>query len=438
MRGLRSDHSLRTCSASVTLVAFLLWSLASGTPLFAQSLELPIGLATGSKEAQIALDGKRWTSLGHSSSPVYEGTLIRTGNGVASALLKDGTQIELQPRSLIEVSGSREAPVVKIAVGQMLFRIPPPSQTILVTPSVRYQALASNLGNGPAVTRVGAATPNSLDRMGEVFVNQRGGSRIGMRKGQMLAKPLNDPGLHIVKTGQSVYIPQVGERDSSFNALLAQALPATGGASRELTPSLATIPMYDPLGRSVGYCGYDGSFVVSPGITRDLQAPVPSLALPPDALARPDVTPVFTVEPAYVGNLLGPGFTEAGPLQCECRSIPVYDQAGRSPGYIRQDGTFVSSPGFTPPLTTPPLPRSYRPMHRPMPSRSSWSMEYTLGIFSAMAHSEIVNSPRPLRFAARRQCWLRPGLGLSSEAVQWGVDCLSGWRSSVAASRRLW
>ncbi len=353
MRNLRTDRSLRTWSALTTLVAFSMWSMASGTPVFAQSLELPLGLATGSKEAHLTLDGKRWTTLGHSSTPVYGGTVIRTGNGLASALLNDGTQLELQPRSVIEISGSRTAPVVKIAVGQVLFRIPPPSQTVLVTPSVRYQALSSDPAKGPAVTRISPATPNLFDRMGEIIVNPQAGSRIVMRQGEMLAKPLNDPGLHIVKTAQSVYIPQVGKSDPSFKALLAQALPPSGGGLKEVSPSVATIPVYDQSGRSLGYCGFDGSFVVSPGITRNLTTPVPPAAIPPDVTTRPDATPLFTVEPAYVGNLLGPAFTEAGPLRCECRPIPVYDQSGRSLGYIRQDGTFVSSPGFTPPLTNP-------------------------------------------------------------------------------------
>ncbi len=368
MRTLRTDRSLRTCSTLTTLVAFLMWSMASGTPSFAQSLELPLGLATGSKEAHLTLDAKRWTILGHSSSPVYEGTVIRTGNGLASALLNDGTQLELQPRSVIEISGSRTAPVVKIAVGQVLFRIPPPSQTVLVTPSVRYQALPSDPAKGPAITRASAATRNSLDRMGEIIVNPQAGSRIAMRQGEMLAKPLNDPGLHIVKTGQSVYIPAVGKIDPSFKALLAQALPPSGGGLKEVPPSVATIPVYDQSGRSLGYCGFDGSFVVSPDITRNLTTPVPPAAIPPDVTTRPDVTPLFTVEPAYVGNLLGPAFTEAGPLRCQCRPIPVYDQSGSSLGYIRQDGAFVSSPGFTPPLTNP-LPTVKLPPDAPSDAR---------------------------------------------------------------------
>ncbi len=368
MRTLCTDRPLRTWSALTTLVAFSMWSMASGTRVFAQSLELPLGLATGSKEAHLTLDGKRWTILGHSSSPVYEGTVIRTGNGLASALLNEGTQLELQPRSVIEISGSRTAPVVKIAVGQVLFRIPPPSQTVLVTPSVRYQALPSDPAKGPAVTRARAATRNSLDRMGEIIVNPQAGSRIAMRQGEMLAKPLNDPGLHIVKTGQSVYIPAVGKSDPSFKALLAQALPPSGGGLKEVPPSVATIPVYDQSGRSLGYCGFDGSFVVSSGITRNLTAPVSAGAIPPDALTRPDVIPVFTVEPAYVGNLLGPALIEAGPLRCECRPIPVYDQSGKSIGYIAQDGAFVSSPGITPPLTNP-LPTVKLPPDAPSDAR---------------------------------------------------------------------
>jgi hypothetical protein len=336
MRTLRTDRPLRTCSALTALVAFLMWSMPSGTPVFAQSLQLPLGLAAGSKEAHLTLDGKRWTTLGHSSTPVYEGTVIRTGNGLASALLKDGTQLELQPRSIIEISGSRAAPVVKIAVGRVLFRLPAPSKTVLVTPSVRYQALANGPAKGPAVTRVGAATPNSFDRMGEVIVNLRGGSRIELRQGEMLARPVNDPGLHIIKTGQSVYIPQVGKSDPPFKALLAQALP--GGPS---TLPVGAIPVYSADGKSVGYIIIDdGSFASSPGITPNLPNPVPAGTIPQDVTIPPGATPIFTAEPAYAGYILGDRFVAFVPLG---GAVPI---AGAGAGSIGAYGAGLAITGL--------------------------------------------------------------------------------------------
>ena len=49
-------------------------------PLGAQPLELPLGLATGSNDAQISLDGKKWDTLTAVSSLVFDKTMIRTGS----------------------------------------------------------------------------------------------------------------------------------------------------------------------------------------------------------------------------------------------------------------------------------------------------------------------------------------------------------------------
>ena len=239
MRVIRCKRFLRMCSTLAALLSFSIWSTASVVPLSAQAAALPLGLAAGAKEAQITLDGKHWATLASSSSPIYDGTTIRTGNGIASALLKDGTQLEVQPRSVIEISGSRTAPVVKIALGRVLFRLPASSTTVLVTPGVRYHSPTTVAAKSPTVTRVGGVNPHSSDQVGEIFVTGRGGSRIGLRQGEMQAKPVNDPGL-IVKTGQSVYIPLVDAGDPSLKALLTQALPEEA-ASR---PASA-IPLYD-------------------------------------------------------------------------------------------------------------------------------------------------------------------------------------------------
>lgn len=237
MRATRHDRSFRTRSTYLTLVSFLIWSMVSIVPPSASAAELPLGLATGSKEAHIAADGKQWVTLPASSNPVYEGTMIRTGKGTASALLKDGTQLELQPGTLIGFSGSRTAPVVKIAVGRVLFRLPASSRTVFATPTVRSQLEVSNLGDRTAIVKAKAATLSSTDAVGQIVVNPRGGSRIGLQQGEMLTTSVSDPGLHLVKAGQSVYIPQVGNPDPGFSVMLAQALPEeqAGGGGTSVT-----------------------------------------------------------------------------------------------------------------------------------------------------------------------------------------------------------
>lgn len=300
MRMIFHDRYFLTRCTYTTLAAFLAWSMAAVVPSTARAAELPMGLATGSKEAHMAIDGKQWASLPSSSSPVYEGTMIRTGKGTASALLKDGTQLELQPRTLVGLSGSRTAPVVKIAAGRVFFRVPVSSQTILVTPAVRYQAKVSNPQDAAPIVRATASVPSSTDLVGEIVVNSRGGSRLGLQKGEMLANSVSDPGFHIIKAGQSVYIPQVGNRDPGFSVMLAQVLPG------EPAPSglpAGAIPVYGQDGKSIGYI-LDGSFVSSSGITSNLLNPVPAATIPPDANIPPGARPIFTEYPAYAGYIL--------------------------------------------------------------------------------------------------------------------------------------
>lgn len=299
MRRIFHDRSFLTRCTYTTLAAFLAWSMAVVVPPTARAAELPLGLATGSKEAHIAADGKQWASLPASSNPVYEGTMIRTGKGAASVLLKDGTQLELQPGTLISLSGSRTAPAVKIAVGQVFFRLPASSHAVLVTPTVRYQAKVNNLKESAPIIKAKAPAPSSTDAVGQIVVNPRGGSRIGLQQGEMLTMSVSDPGLHLVKAGQSVYIPQVGASDPSFGVLLAQALPGEPSG----LPADA-IPVYGENGKSLGYLTADGSFTSSPGITPNLSNPVPAGTIPQDATIPPGATPIFTRTPSYAGYIL--------------------------------------------------------------------------------------------------------------------------------------
>ncbi len=281
-----------------TLASFLFWTMAAFVPPTAQAAEPTLGLATGLKDAQVTTDGQRWTALPSSSNPLYEGAMLRTGKGTASVLLKDGTQMELQPRTLVGLAGSRTAPVVKVAVGQVLFRVPSSSRAALVTPSVRYQTDNSNMGDRPAILKAKSSTLSTTDAVGAIVVNSRGGSRLSLQQGEMLAKSTGDPGLHIVKAGQSVYIPQVGASDPGFGVMLAQALPGNPSG----LPAGA-VPIYGENGNSIGYI-VDGSFTGSPGITSNLPNPVPSGTIPADANIPPGATPIFTGDPTYAGYIL--------------------------------------------------------------------------------------------------------------------------------------
>lgn len=311
MRATCHDRLFLTRCTYTTLVSFLVWSMTAFAPPTARAVESPLGLATGSREAQMTLDGKQWTALPASSNPIYDGTMIRTGKGTASVLLKDGAQLELQPRTLIELSGSRAAPAVKIAVGQLLFRVPTSSRTAFVTPSVRYQTENGNTRDHPTVLKAKTTTSSAADSVGTIVVNPRGGSRLGVQQGEMLAKSVSAPGFHIVKAGQSVYIPYAGPSDQSFSLMLAQALPGDPSGLPE-----GGIPVYGEDGKSLGYMTADGSFVSSPGITPNQPNPAPPGTIPPDANIPPGGIPIFTVQSpyTYIGYILDDKLVAYNPL----------------------------------------------------------------------------------------------------------------------------
>src|SRR5574337_730323 len=144
--------------------------------------------------------------------------------------------------------------------------------------------------------------PGSLTELASIspFCKPRRDPRLGLQKGEMLANSVSDPGTHIIKAGQSVYLPQVGSSDPGFGVLLAQALSPGEPSS---LPAGA-IPVYDANGKSVGYTTADGSFASSPGLTPNLPNPIPAGTIPQDATIPPSATPIFTATPEYAGYIL--------------------------------------------------------------------------------------------------------------------------------------
>jgi hypothetical protein len=217
----------RRISASGIVVAWLLGFLASVTLVAAQPLELPLGLATGSKEAQLSEDGKQWVALTAVSSLVFDGTMIRTGDGVAWVPLHDATQFELHQCGIVGVFGSKIATVVKIALSRVLFRLPASSETMLATPSVRFQITANSAAKGSAIVKVGAVAPNASDRVGWISVDRGGNSRIELLNGKLLARPVNGSGPRVVEAGQTADFPVNGngnDADPDFKTLREKAL----------------------------------------------------------------------------------------------------------------------------------------------------------------------------------------------------------------------
>jgi len=222
----------RSFSAFVTLIAFSAWSTALSGLSSAQPFQLPLGLATGSGEAEISDDGKQWAKLTPVSTPVFASTMIRTGNGLAWVSLHDrNQQVELHECGVVGIygsKGSRVAKAVKVAVGRVLFRFPVSPETVLATPPVQFHITAGSAAERSAVHRVGAVPPpNSSDRVGWISVESQGNSRIELLQGRMLARPSNGGSTQIVEPGQTAEFPvkeKGKEADPDFKTLRDKAL----------------------------------------------------------------------------------------------------------------------------------------------------------------------------------------------------------------------
>jgi len=249
----------RGASAFVTLVAFTVSATAFSGLSIAQPLELPLGLATGSKEAQISDDdGQHWTDLTAVSTPAFPRAMIRTGTGVAWAPLHDGTQFELHECGIVGIYGSRVATVVKIAAGRVLFRLPSSSETILATPTVRFQVSSSTATNRSAVIRVGAVPPNSFDRVGWIIVDLEGNSRIELLQGKILARPVNGNGSQIVEAGRTVEfrVKENGkDTDPDFKTLRDKKLACLCLPCAAWIPATAVASLASLLGPAVAAAG---------------------------------------------------------------------------------------------------------------------------------------------------------------------------------------
>jgi len=257
MSGIRRHRSLRKLSAFAALVVFALLSTVWTGPLSAQPLELPLGLATGSNEAEISVDGKKWDTLTAVSSLVFDKTMIRTRDSLAWVPLHDVTQFELHQCGVVGVYGSRAATVVKIAQSRALFRLPASSGTVFATPNVRFQIPASTATKRSGVLKVGGVgtpSPNSFDALGWIIVDggmnngERWRTRIEFLQGKLLAIPANGGGPQILEAGQIVdFMESPKEIDPDFKELRDKAFvagPCLPTVAAFLLPVSAAAPTF--------------------------------------------------------------------------------------------------------------------------------------------------------------------------------------------------
>jgi hypothetical protein len=190
-----------------TVAALLLVALSAitsegiaGTVRFNQ----PLGEIRGTSPAQLSFDGKGWISLGSGTFPVFDKTLIRARSGTVALTLSDGSRLEASPTTELAIAGMGSSTVVRVAEGNVLFRLPPSATTRLAMPGGVIQIAAIAMGGSGRVgaTRISAGSQRQRDTLG-VITAQRGGiPRVRLLSGEAFLISQNGSVTERLREGQ--------------------------------------------------------------------------------------------------------------------------------------------------------------------------------------------------------------------------------------------
>jgi len=263
--------------------------LLDAAPLPASSAIL--GTVRGPETARLSLNGgKSWLALGGRSLPVMPGTEIRSAGGNAQLALGDGSRISVMPFSSLKFSGTSHGTEVLLAYGRLAFSLAGRTSVEIVTPTARLEPIS-----GDAIA-------------GEVFVANTGLTGLQMSRGTLNVRALSQPHRIMLASVEPVFLPAPPSMPGVYFS-----------SDTPDAPPLHAKGVFTPDGRSIGYVGRDGSFVIAPGYTRHLtRAFSPKLVRVamnaiPERDRIEDATPLFDVNGGYVGYLSGPVFYAQAP-----------------------------------------------------------------------------------------------------------------------------
>jgi hypothetical protein len=153
-----------------------------GMPRFNQ----PLGEVRGTSPAQVSFDGRTWTSLGSSTLPVFDRTLIRARSGIIALTFPDGSRLEASPTTELAISRTASHTNVLVAQGNVLFRMRPSARIRLAIPGGVIQT--DNVGTSsmarPVPTRVSDGLQGKKDTWGVVTVQKSGLPRVRLFSGE--------------------------------------------------------------------------------------------------------------------------------------------------------------------------------------------------------------------------------------------------------------
>ena len=187
----------------------------------------PVGTVQAFGQVAVQAPGLAYAPAGPASTPVFAGTEVKTGKGVAILALGDGTRLHVQPGGAVTLSQAPSPVTVRIAKGTTLgFRIPATGAVILATPTAQIENPGTRLAGMPVASVIPLA--------GTIRVDASGATHVQMQQGEVLVRPDKGTRAQIASPGTEVTVPGPGQ------ILVAQveegaAAAAAAGAAGEVT-----------------------------------------------------------------------------------------------------------------------------------------------------------------------------------------------------------
>jgi hypothetical protein len=305
-------------------------ALALLTPAEAWGAGASLGTARGVRSAVLSFDsGNRWLPLGGRSLPLLDGARIRSGDGAVFLDLTDGSRINLLPFSDLHVTQTGDAVRATLKQGRMTFRLPTSAKVAIETPAARLE---------PVRTAV---------MVGELFAGQTTGLK--MTRGTLKLRDRSGRAPALVASREPAFVPAPPAMKGPLFTSDAAGETVSGGGRA----------VFDAKGRSLGYLGRDGRFVLHPGYTADLTGPFAprvfqvAMANIPET-SRAYAEPLFDVNGTYVGYVAGPAF--------HAQAQPAAPGAGAAepgsprPGQVAPTAAVISAAARIPGVGSAPRP----------------------------------------------------------------------------------
>jgi hypothetical protein len=184
----------------VALSAFTPEAIA-GTPLFNR----PLGEIRGTAPAQVSFDGKNWISLGSGTLPVFDKMLIKARSGIVALTLSDGSRLEVSPTTELAIAVMGPSTTIRVAEGNVLFRLRPASSIRLSMPGGIIQAAGAGMGrsdHNPIATRVSVGAQAQQDTLGVITAQKGGIPRVRLLSGEAFLVSQNGSVTERLREGQ--------------------------------------------------------------------------------------------------------------------------------------------------------------------------------------------------------------------------------------------